>query len=80
MQVRCLQKTLEGTEEEGGECWFFNSQDGMRLLPSSLRGTFPLFAMGRNVVFGCFQGSWATPGEFVQGEGNEGSCPLEPSA
>lgn len=64
-------------DKDDGECWFFNSQDGMQLLSSNLRGTFLLFAIGKNGAFDCLQGSWARPGEFIQGEGNEGSHLLE---
>lgn len=45
----------------------------MQLLSSNLRGTFLLFAIGKNGVFDCFQGSWTRPGEFIQGERNKGS-------
>lgn len=37
---------LEVRDEDYGECWFFNSQDGIQLLSSKLRGTFMLFAIG----------------------------------
>lgn len=53
---------------------------GCNLLSSNLRGTFLLLAVGKNGVFDCFQGSWARPREFFQGEGNEGSHLLEQSA
>lgn len=45
-----------------------------------LRRTFLLFALKKNDVFDCLQGGWARPGEFIQGEGNEGSHLLEQSA
>lgn len=45
----------------------------MELLPSNLKGTFPFFAVRKNVVFNCFLGSRTRPREPILREGNERS-------
>lgn len=45
----------------------------MELLASNLKETLPFFAIGKNAVFSCFQGSRTRPRESIVREGNERS-------
>lgn len=73
MQVRGLQKILEVRDEDDGECWFFNSQDGMQLFVFFLRGPFHCLQLGRFMSLTASRTAGPGPGSFFRGKEMRGA-------